>query len=40
MLKEFFIAKIASALKIGPTIKKWVGFDLIFYEDCVEFAME
>ena len=39
-IKEYFIMKIASALKIGPQIKKYLGFDFIIYSNAVHFAME
>jgi len=28
-LKEYFLLKIAAAIKIGPMMKPWLGFDLI-----------
>jgi len=34
-IKEVFLLKIASALRIGPKLKKWAGFDLINRRDCI-----
>lgn len=39
-IKELFLFKIASALKTGPCVRNYLGFDLLLYRDCVEFAME
>ncbi len=39
-LKEYFIARIASAVAVGPHIKNYLGFDLFFYQNCIEFALE
>jgi len=30
-IKEYFLLKIVSALEIGPSMKSWLGFDLIMY---------
>jgi len=38
-IKEIFLMKIASVLRIGPSIKNWLGFDLIIHRSCIEFAM-
>jgi hypothetical protein len=29
-----------SELKVGPSVKKIGGFDMVFNEDCIEFATE
>lgn len=39
-IKEYFFAKIASLLKVGPKLIKYQEFDLIFYSNCIEFWME
>ena len=39
-LREYFIFRIASAIGCGPYMKKYFGFDLLFSENCIEFAME
>ena len=39
-LKEWFLLKICSVLRMGPHISGYLGFDIIMHEDCVEFAME
>ena len=39
-MEEFFFFKIASVLKVGPKIENIFGFDLICYDDSIEFAME
>jgi len=31
---------IAAALKAGPQLVPIAGFDIIIYDDCVEFSME
>jgi hypothetical protein len=39
-IKEWFLLKICSVLRVGPHISGYLGFDLIMHQDCVEFAME
>lgn len=39
-VKEWFLAKIASAAEIGPKVMSSMGFDVLMYSDCVEFALE
>lgn len=39
-LKELFLMKIASALEVGPKLDPVCGFDILFYESCVEVPME
>ena len=39
-IKEWFIMKICSILKVGPQIEPYFGFDILMYSECVEFAME
>ena len=39
-LREFCFLKLCDLLGIGPQIKCYSGFDIIFYADCVEFMME
>jgi hypothetical protein len=39
-LKELCIAKLCSALKVGPALKKPLGFDLIRFIDCMEYHTE
>jgi hypothetical protein len=39
-IKELFLLKIASCLKTGPCVRNYLGFDLLLYRDCMEFAME
>jgi len=34
-IKELFLMKIAASLKVGPETKRWLGFDLIIYSNCV-----
>lgn len=38
--KEYFILRIASALKIGPNLNRSLGFDMFLYDNCIEFAIE
>ena len=40
ILKEVFIAKIASILEVGPRFETIYGYDLLITEDVVEYAME
>ena len=39
-IEEYSLYLIASNLKIGPKITRLFGFDLIVYENCIEFSME
>lgn len=39
-IKEWLLLKIASIAEIGPQMEPLFGFDLLMYEDCVEFGME
>ena len=39
-IEEYCLYQISSALQIGPKITQLFGFDLIIYENCVEFTME
>jgi hypothetical protein len=34
------LLKLASNLKIGPSISNNIGFDLIVYDSCIEFVTE
>ena len=36
-IKEFCFLKICSILKLGPKVTNAFGFDLILYENCIEF---
>lgn len=40
VITEYGIAKICSMLGIGPRILPWGWFDLVCYQDCIEFGME
>ena len=40
VIREFTFFKIASALGIGPCIENIFGYDIICYNDRIEFAME
>lgn len=37
---EFSFVKLFSALKIGPVVHKIFGFDMLIFQDTVEFCME
>jgi hypothetical protein len=40
-IKEYFLLKIASILEVGPSsVGEYNCFDLIIYQDCMEFMME
>ena len=39
-LKEYSFLRIAGAIGVSPQISRNNGFDMVFYNDCVEFAME
>ena len=39
-IKEWFILKLSSALKIGPKVEPYFGFDIVMYSECIEFGME
>jgi len=30
-IKEWFLLKIASLLKVGPAMKQYIGFDLVMH---------
>lgn len=40
MLKEWFILRIISTAQVGLKLEPYFAFDLLMYEDCMEFAME
>ena len=40
ILKEYFFNKIAAALGFGPKTENIFGYDLVCYNDRIEFAME
>ena len=41
-IKEYCLFKIATAIRVGPNLGgvSLSGFDLICYQDCIEFVME
>jgi hypothetical protein len=39
-LREVFIAKIASTLKIGPKFAQVFGYDVIIFKESIQFVME
>lgn len=39
-IKEYSILKIASILGVGPKMNNIFGFDLVAYDECIEFCME
>ena len=40
VMRELFLLNIASALGIGPKMRKIYGFDLVIYRNTIEFSME
>ena len=40
IIKEYCIGKISSALECGPFIGNILGFDMIVFNNRIEFAME
>ena len=40
ILKEYFFFKIAAVLGLGPLMENIFGYDLVCYNDRIEFAME
>jgi hypothetical protein len=40
VLKEYCLSKLASAVGAGPTVRGQMGFDLLFYSDCIAYPME
>jgi serine/threonine protein kinase len=40
VMKELFILRVASALRIGPRFDNIYGFDIILYRNAIEFSME
>jgi hypothetical protein len=39
-VQEYSITKLSSLLECGPAVGKYIGFDLIIFDNSVEFAME
>lgn len=39
-IKEWTILKICSVLQCSPRMENYLGFDMIIYEDCIQFVME
>lgn len=39
-IKEYCCLKIASALGFAPKVDNYLGFDMIIFDNCVQFAME
>ena len=40
ILREICFYKIASLLEIGPAYRQIFGFDILLFDDSIEFAME
>jgi len=40
VINEYCLLKIASAVTAGPRHITPFGFDLVIYDNCIEFAME
>jgi serine/threonine protein kinase len=40
VLKEYAINYMMSVLEIGPKVLRKFGFDILVYEDCIEYCME
>ena len=39
-IEEYFLLRVASALGCAPRIDKIFGFDMLMYQECIEFPME
>lgn len=39
-IKEYSILKISSILGVGPKMNNIFGFDMVVYDECIEFCME
>jgi hypothetical protein len=39
-LSEYCLMKLASHLKVGPQLHERMGYEVVVYRDCIEFAME
>ena len=39
-IEEYFLLRVASALDCAPKIDKVFGFDMLMYQECIEFPME
>lgn len=39
-IKEYCILKICYELECGPKVHNYFGFDLLIYQDSIQFAME
>ena len=40
VVKEFTILKICSAMGCAPRLERCLGFDIVVYDDCLQYAME
>jgi hypothetical protein len=40
VVQEYSITKLSSLLECGPSVGKFTGFDLIIFNNSVEFSME
>ena len=40
IIEEYFFYKIASILRVGPFLEQIFGYDIVCYDDSIEFAME
>lgn len=40
ILKEYFFYRLASTLEFGPRLPNIFGYDIVCYNDAIEFAME
>jgi hypothetical protein len=39
-LQEYIVFKIIEQFEAGPAMKNYLGFDLLIYDDTIEFSME
>ena len=39
-VEDYCFSKILSCLGVGPKVETFMGFDLVIYEDSIEFLME
>jgi serine/threonine protein kinase len=40
VIKECSLLKISSVLKCAPAVGRGIGFDILVYDDCIQFLME
>lgn len=40
VINEYCMAKLASAIGVGPIVNRQMGFEILIYKDCIAYPME